>query len=47
LLGLTWVGLAPADRASFAGAFLLFDLADRILPQLHLLPHPQGVRAQL
>src|SRR5262249_8193233 len=22
LLGLTWVGLAPADRASFAGAFL-------------------------
>src|SRR5436305_10470514 len=29
---------------------LLFDLADRILPQLHLqeeLPHPQAVRAQL
>jgi hypothetical protein len=21
LLGLTWAGLAPADRASFAGAF--------------------------
>ena len=25
LLGLTWAGLAPADRASFAGAFRLFD----------------------
>jgi len=22
LLGLTWAGLTPADRASFAGAFL-------------------------
>src|ERR1700730_14769877 len=25
LLGLTWAGLAPADRASFAGAFPSFD----------------------
>src|SRR4249920_1565913 len=25
LLDLTWAGLAPADRASFAGAFRLFD----------------------
>src|ERR1700739_3565103 len=30
LLGLTWVGLAPTDRASFLGAFLEFELRRRV-----------------
>src|SRR3984893_4626235 len=34
LLGLTWAGLAPADRASLAGAFPLPTLRPHILPRV-------------
>src|SRR6202035_3653651 len=47
LLGLTWAGLAPADRASFAGAFPLPPLqrrADSISPE-HALTRNDTTRS--
>ena len=53
LLGLTWAGLAPADRASFAGAFLRYDalkvqhtgvMEDIRACRLYVLIQPQARR---
>ena len=43
LLGLTWAGLAPADRASFAGAFAYIRLHDVIFAAANHNVTPGGV----